>query len=62
MSHSGYTINNFRKTLENKLRQYIEAQYHIKTDSLVRQRRNLLLDDGVISTETFIETNRIYKK
>ncbi|EOA9034946.1 DEAD/DEAH box helicase [Vibrio harveyi] len=62
MSNSGYTISNFRSTLQEKLKQYIEAQYHIKNDGLVRQRRDLLSGERVLSTETFIETNRRYKK
>lgn len=59
---SKYTISNFGMELENVLRQYIEAQYHVKDEGLVKQRRNLLLKEKTISSSTFIETNKVYSK
>jgi len=62
MQSSGYTLSNFQKELESKLRQYIEAQYHIKNDAFVRQRRELLDIKGTLASEVFIETNKVYRK
>lgn len=52
-----YAIN----SLDETLRSYLEAQYHIRNESLIRERDKLLRESGVISQMPFIESTPVYQ-
>ena len=60
MKSEPYTVGSVAQRLREKLAQYIEAQYHIWDESLVRDRRRLLDARNVISREPFIEATPAY--
>jgi len=47
--------------LTESLRSYIEAQYHIRNESLIRERRRLLEDAGAVSQKPFVESTPVYE-
>ena len=47
--------------LHNRLREYIEAVYHVADAGILDQRRALLERDGVLRQPAFIESTRAYK-
>lgn len=47
--------------LDETLRSYLEAQYHIRNESLIRERDRLLRERGVISQVPFIESTPVYE-
>ncbi len=55
------TIGQTIDELHASLREYIEATYHISKPSLIRQRRRLLNDDGVIHQRPYLESTPRYK-
>jgi ATP-dependent helicase YprA (DUF1998 family) len=60
MTNQTYTVGSVAQRLRSKLAQYIEAQYHIWDESLVRDRRLLLDEPNVIWREPFIEATPSY--
>ena len=52
----GQTVNKLNKTL----RDYIEAAYHISNEGLIQQRRELLLEPGVIHQQPYLESTPRY--
>jgi ATP-dependent helicase YprA (DUF1998 family) len=47
--------------LTESLRSYIEAQYHIRNESLIRERRRLLEEHGAVSQVPFVESTPVYE-
>ena len=47
--------------LTESLRSYIEAQYHIRNESLIRERRRLLEEPGAVSQRPFVESTPVYE-
>src|ERR1700733_14145969 len=47
--------------LTESLRSYIEAQYHIRDESLIRERRQLLEERGAVSQIPFVESTPVYQ-
>ncbi|WFU16460.1 DEAD/DEAH box helicase [Bradyrhizobium sp. CB3481] len=47
--------------LTESLRSYIEAQYHIRDESLIRERRKLLEEHGAVSQVPFVESTPVYE-
>ncbi|WP_275760483.1 DEAD/DEAH box helicase [Ralstonia pseudosolanacearum] len=47
--------------LHDGLRQYIEAQYHIKDEGLLAERHALLKEPGVIAQKAFVEATPVYE-
>src|ERR1700759_603194 len=47
--------------LTESLRSYIEAQYHIRDESLIRERRRLLEEPGAVSQVPFVESTPVYE-
>ena len=47
--------------LTESLRSYIEAQYHIRDESLIRERRRLLEEAGAVSQRPFVESTPVYE-
>jgi len=60
MKQASYSLRNIAHQLPEKLAQYLEAQYHIWDEHLVRERRALIDEPGVISREPFIESTPAY--
>lgn len=58
----GYTISNFQASLKTRLQQYIEAQYHLRNEELVLQRRKLLEAETTLCREPYLETTKAYRK
>lgn len=55
------TIGETISKLQNELRDYIEATYHISDPFLIEQRRNLLNSNGVIHQLPFLESTPKYQ-
>ncbi len=50
------------EALHERLREYVEAVYHIADPSILQQRRALLEAEGVLRQPPFIESTRVYAK
>lgn len=60
MSDHSYTLRNLGRQLPEHLAQYLEAQYHIYDEHLVRERRDLLWQPGVIHQAPYVEATPSY--
>jgi ATP-dependent helicase YprA (DUF1998 family) len=60
MTEPTYTVQNIARQMTDRLGQYIEAQYHIWDETLVRDRQQLLREPGVIAREPYIESTPSY--
>src|SRR5687767_4358966 len=49
------------RRLTESLRSYIEAQYHIRNESLIRERRQLLEESGAVAQLPFVESTPVYE-
>jgi ATP-dependent helicase YprA (DUF1998 family) len=49
------------RRLTESLRSYIEAQYHIRNESIIRERRMLLEEAGAVSQIPFVESTPVYE-
>jgi ATP-dependent helicase YprA (DUF1998 family) len=47
--------------LTESLRSYLEAQYHIRHESLIKERRLLLEEPGAIAQHPFVESTPVYE-
>jgi Lhr-like helicase len=56
-----YGVRRIRDELHRTLRSYIEAQYHIRDESLIRERHHLLEEAGSIAQRPFVEATPVYK-
>lgn len=54
-------VHETAKCLAKSLRQYIEAQYHIRDEGLVRERHALLRKDAIIAQVPYVEATQVYK-
>ncbi|BFI59096.1 TPA: DEAD/DEAH box helicase [Yersinia enterocolitica] len=54
-------IHETAKSLADSLRQYIEAQYHIRDEGLIGERRALLQQDETIAQVPYIESTPVYE-
>jgi ATP-dependent helicase YprA (DUF1998 family) len=61
MSSRGYTVAGVVNGLRNTLIEYLEAQYHIWNESLLRERRLLLEAPGITSQLPFLEATPSYR-
>lgn len=57
-----YGIQQVADQLHTLLRQYIEAQYHIRDESLIQERRALLEEPGTIAQVPYLETTPSYRQ
>ncbi|MEN1479148.1 DEAD/DEAH box helicase, partial [Pseudomonas aeruginosa] len=48
-------------SLAESLRQYIEAQYHIRDEGLIKERHALLRRDATIAQVPYVEATPVYK-
>lgn len=56
-----FGVNEVLKSLHDKLRDYLEAQYHIADEGIIEERKLLLNEPGTISQVAYIESTPIYK-
>lgn len=56
-----YGVHDTVSGLHDGLRQYIEAQYHIKDEGLLAERHALLNEPGVIAQKAFVEATPVYE-
>jgi len=54
-------VHSTASRLTESLRSYIEAQYHIRDESLIRERRLLLEDAGAVSQRPYVESTPVYE-
>src|SRR4051794_13916264 len=47
--------------LAESLRSYIEAQYHIRNEAAIRERRALLEEEGAVCQVSFVESTPIFE-
>lgn len=47
--------------LAESLRSYLEAQYHIRNEATIRERRALLEEDGAVCQVPFVESTPVYE-
>jgi ATP-dependent helicase YprA (DUF1998 family) len=55
-----FGVHNTAAGLHLSLQQYIEAQYHIRDDSLVSERKALMQEQGVIAQQAYVEATPVY--
>ncbi len=53
-------VHEAAKSLADSLRQYIEAQYHIRDEGLVRERHALLRKDATVAQVPYVEATPVY--
>lgn len=61
MSGEHYGVHSVVNKLTESLRSYIEAQYHIRNEGLIRERRKLLEEHGAVAQDPFIESTPVYE-
>lgn len=54
-------VHETAKSLADNLRQYIEAQYHIRDEGLIRERHALLEQDATVAQRPYVEATPVYK-
>ena len=60
MNDDIYSLRSLGDRLPGHLSQYLEAQYHIWDEALVRERKRLLIQRGVIHQAPFVESTPQY--
>lgn len=55
-----FGVHNTAVGLHLSLQQYIEAQYHIRNDALVSERKALMQQPGVIAQQAYVEATPVY--
>ena len=56
-----YSVHSIVADLTGNLRAYIEAQYHIRDEGLIRERQKLLEEPGTVSQLPFVESTPVYQ-
>lgn len=54
-------VHNVSNTLADRLRAYIEAQYHVRNEALIDERNALLREHGAIANDPFLEATPSYQ-
>lgn len=54
-------VHETTKSLADSLRQYIEAQYHIRDEGLVKERKALLQENATVAQVPYVEATAVYK-
>jgi len=60
-TRSEHGVHSTVDRLTESLRSYIEAQYHIRNESLIRERRKLLEEHGAVSQVPYVESTPVYE-
>ncbi len=61
MRQNSYTATDVFDGMKERLHQFIEAQYHIFDESLIKERRALLEKEGVTFQPPFLEATPVYE-
>lgn len=56
-----YGVQHVTRALHDTLAAYIEAQYHIRNESLIRERHLLLHEKGSIAQRPYVEATPVYQ-
>jgi ATP-dependent helicase YprA (DUF1998 family) len=56
-----YGVRHVRESLTEGLCSYLEAQYHIRDDSLIQERARLLAEPAAVTQLPFVEATRVYE-
>jgi ATP-dependent helicase YprA (DUF1998 family) len=56
-----YGVHATSARLAESLRSYLEAQYHIRNEAVIRERRALLEEDGAVCQVPFVESTPVYE-
>ena len=56
-----YSVTQVRRALGDTLQGYIEAQYHIRDVSLIRERKELLGEAGSVAQLPYVEATPVYE-
>ena len=56
-----YGVHGIVSDLNDNLRAYIEAQYHIRDEGLIRERRSLLEEPGAVAQLPYVESTPVYQ-
>jgi ATP-dependent helicase YprA (DUF1998 family) len=56
-----YSVTRVRQALDQTLRSYIEAQYHVRDVGLIRERAALLAEPGAVAQKPFVEATPVYR-
>jgi len=56
-----YGVHSVAGQLRKNLESYTEAQYHIRNESLIREREKLLQTEGVIAQKPLVEATPTYQ-
>lgn len=56
-----YSVHSVVDNLNSNLQAYIEAQYHIRDESLIRERRILLNEPGILAQLPYLESTPVYQ-
>jgi ATP-dependent helicase YprA (DUF1998 family) len=58
---SDYAVNTVAKGLRSALADYLQAQYHIRDENLVADRKRMFADIGTIAQAPYVEATPAYK-
>ena len=58
---AGHGVHATSARLAESLRSYLEAQYHIRNEATIRERRALLEEDGAVCQVPFVESTPVYE-
>ena len=61
MNRASFGAREFTRKLQNTLVGYLEAQYHIRDEGLLEQRRNLFREPGILWRTPFLESTPAYE-
>ena len=56
-----YGVHSVVSELNDNLCAYVEAQYHVRDEGLIRERRRLLEEPGTVAQLPFVESTPVYK-
>ncbi|MDE0280786.1 MAG: DEAD/DEAH box helicase, partial [Gammaproteobacteria bacterium] len=56
-----YGVHSTVSGLNENLRAYVEAQYHIRDEGLIRERRRLLEEPGTVAQLPYVESTPVYQ-
>lgn len=58
---SDHGVHAIARRLTESLRSYIEAQYHVRNEAIIRERRRLLEEAGAVNQDPFVESTPVYE-
>src|SRR5262245_5324999 len=56
-----YGVQHVQQSLNETLWSYLEAQYHVRNESLVEERKRLLRREGIVCQTPYVEATPVYR-